>query len=568
MKTDLELIKKDIGAEKLGTNLLSVSERLDKLSDKRFSDVISKDENGRILQWINFVQEGGGTLGISLVGYAFVLEYVGIRFLRIAGTSAGAINTLFLAAMGNKDEPKSAELYDLMMDDKRFSLKSFVDAKLGIVKKIIFSFTSGSNFLKNLAWFYGIIALLALFILPIFIVIGFSLTNTYIAMSALIVLPIFIVMGFPLKIAYFIFLAVFVVITAIIIMLLYKFNKYNYGINPGNRFELFLKEELEIFGIKNLKDLKSKSEGDFILNDKIFMSTKGGRVESLDNLSSLKNAVTDKKWYSDIYDEVLKKTDHNKFFEPNDSNFNQNPPNLYLIREEDSQDYNALTNKEKAHQKESIDKIGFDYSFVTTDIANQCKIVLPKDEKLYKFDPEGNPAVFVRASMAIPVFFEPKKIAVNNTSDWLKTKGFINLSTESIFIDGGSLSNFPINLFHNSHITEARVPIFGARIQDEKPVENKKLRLTFTSYAFSILNTLRNNEDSSFLAINPFYKKFSIAEINTYDTKISWLNFALTKNEKRKLFLAGVEAALVFLEQFNWEVYKEERKKTLENALP
>ncbi|MGN7810861.1 patatin-like phospholipase family protein [Flavobacterium sp. 22076] len=540
MKTDLELIKKEIGAEKLGTNLLSVSERLDKLSDKRFSDVISKDENGRILQWINFVQEGGGTLGISLVGYAFVLEYVGIRFLRIAGTSAGAINTLFLAAMGNKDEPKSAELYDMMMDNKRFSLKSFVDAKLGIVKKIIFSFTSGSNFLKNLAWFYGIIALLALIILPIFMAIGFSL-----------------------KIAYFVFLAVFVFITVRVIILLYRFHKYNYGINPGKSFEEFLKKELEIFGIKNLKDLKSKSEGDFILNDKIFMSTKGGRVESLDNLSSLKNTVSDKKWYSDIYDEVLKKTDHNKFFEPNDSNFNQNPPNLYLIREEDSQDYNALTNKEKAHQKESIDKIGFDYSFVTTDIANQCKIVLPKDEKLYKFDPEGSPAVFVRASMAIPVFFEPKKIAVNNTSDWLKTKGFINLSTESIFIDGGSLSNFPINLFHNSHITEARVPIFGARIQDEKPVENKKLRLTFASYAFSILNTLRNNEDSSFLAINPFYKKFSIAEINTYDTKISWLNFALTKNEKRKLFLAGVEAALVFLEQFNWEVYKEERKKTL-----
>ncbi|GAA6768894.1 hypothetical protein AAFH68_48520 [Flavobacterium sp. CGRL1] len=502
MKTDLELIKKDIGAEKLGTNLLSVSERLDKLSDKRFSDVISKDENGRILQWINFVQEGGGTLGISLVGYAFVLEYVGIRFLRIAGTSAGAINTLFLAAMGNKDEPKSAELYDLMMDDKRFSLKSFVDAKLGIVKKIIFSFTSGSNFLKNLAWFYGIIALFGLIILPIFMAIGFSL-----------------------KIAYFIFLAVFLFITVRVIMLLYRFHKYNYGINPGKSFEEFLKKELEIFGIKNLKDLKSKSEGDFILNDKIFMSTKGGRVESLDNLSSLKNTVSDKKWYSDIYDEVLKKTDHNKFFEANDSNFNQNPPNLYLIREEDSQDYNALTNKEKAHQKESIDKIGFDYSFVTTDIANQCKIVLPKDEKLYKFDPDGSPAVFVRASMAIPVFFEPKKIPVNNTSDWLKTKGFINLSTESIFIDGGSLSNFPINLFHNSHITEARVPIFGARIQDEKPVENKKLRLTFASYAFSILNTLRNNEDSSFLAINPFYKKFSIAEINTYDTKISWLKF-------------------------------------------
>jgi NTE family protein len=83
----------------------TLGQRLEKLENKRFSDAISKNDDGKILQWVNFVQEGGGTLGISLVGYVFVLEYLGIRFLRLAGTSAGAINTLFLASMGEKDDP-------------------------------------------------------------------------------------------------------------------------------------------------------------------------------------------------------------------------------------------------------------------------------------------------------------------------------------------------------------------------------------------------------------------------------------------------------------------------------
>lgn len=538
MKTDLKLIKKEIENEKFGNNPLSVSNRLDELLNKRFSDVISKDENGQILQWINFVQEGGGTLGISLVGYIFVLEYVGIRFLRIAGTSAGAINTLFLAAMGNKDEPKSAELYDLMMDDKRFVLRSFVDAKSRIVRFLIFSFSKGSGLISNLFNFYLITSVLAL-----------------------LVLPILVMTGLVMKSIYLFFFIPFVIISLIIIVLLYRLHKYRYGINPGKSFEDFLINELENVGVKNLNDLKSKAEGYFEFNDKIFSSTKNGEVQSVDTNSESANIKTSKNWYSDIYTEILGKNTNDKSMQMN----NQSLLNLYLIRDDiNSNLIDAFSKKEKLVQKASIEKIRFDYSFVTTDIANQCKIVLPQDENLYAFNAlKDSPALFVRSSMAIPLFFEPKIFPVNKGDDWINTKGFNNLSTESVFIDGGSLSNFPINLFHNSHLKEARVPILGARIQDQKPIENQKSELTFLSYVGSIISTFRNNEDSSFLAINPFYKKFSIAEINTYNTKINWLNFGLTKKEKRELFLTGVEAAIIFLEQFKWDVYKEERKKTL-----
>ena len=39
---------------------------------------------------MNLVQKGGGVLGVALVGYVYILEQAGIRFLKMAGTSAGA----------------------------------------------------------------------------------------------------------------------------------------------------------------------------------------------------------------------------------------------------------------------------------------------------------------------------------------------------------------------------------------------------------------------------------------------------------------------------------------------
>ncbi|MFS1523469.1 patatin-like phospholipase family protein [Microbulbifer sp. 2304DJ12-6] len=80
------------------------------IEGKQFSDVY--DTEG--LQYVDLVMEGGGMLGIALVGYTYILEKAGIRFRKIAGTSAGAINTLFLAAAGTPDVSKSAVLLDIM----------------------------------------------------------------------------------------------------------------------------------------------------------------------------------------------------------------------------------------------------------------------------------------------------------------------------------------------------------------------------------------------------------------------------------------------------------------------
>ncbi|MBS1655056.1 MAG: patatin-like phospholipase family protein, partial [Bacteroidetes bacterium] len=75
------------------------------------SDV--KDEKGN--QYVDLVQEGGGVLGVALVGYTYVLEKMGIRFFSLAGTSAGSINAMLLASCGNKEDEKMEKVIDHLL---------------------------------------------------------------------------------------------------------------------------------------------------------------------------------------------------------------------------------------------------------------------------------------------------------------------------------------------------------------------------------------------------------------------------------------------------------------------
>lgn len=498
----------------------SLRERLENLktSGRKYSDVISKGPEGEELQWVNFVQEGGGTLGIALAGYAFVLEYMGIRFLKLAGTSAGAINTIFLAAIGNKNDPKTPELYDILTNRERLNLKSFVDADSKFVKWLLFSLGKGMGLLTNLA--IGFLVLLLLVLIP---------------------LPLLSYIGIALKIIYWILLVVFLMAATWISILVLRLSKYNFGINPGIVFKDFLKTELAKHNVHTKADLDKKAKGD-------------GKFEVDSQISDIAaSASANLRPHFDVATASSRNADTDFVL-----SLSLRPDVAYVDQE----------------VKEDYQIIEYDYSFVSTDIANQRKVVFPKDADLY-FDNVNavSPVEFVRASMAIPIFFEPQFFPIashtdssgSTISDACKEKWEIrkNVKTElvgdrGILIDGGSLSNFPINLFHKAKISRPRLPIMGVRIIDEEPVKsyqvNQKLSLGFL--VGSIINTLRSNEDITFLTDNPFYSKFCIGEIKAFDTKINWLNFDLKKEEKDLLFMRGVEAALTYLENFNWEEYK------------
>ncbi|MBC7422800.1 MAG: patatin-like phospholipase family protein, partial [Ferruginibacter sp.] len=106
------------------------------------SDVLDGNNN----QYVNLVQKGGGVLGIALVGYTYILEQMGVRFVRLAGTSAGAINTALITVIGNKDEPKSTGVLDAICKLDFFKL---VDGH-PVAKWIIKNFITHENFVAKL----------------------------------------------------------------------------------------------------------------------------------------------------------------------------------------------------------------------------------------------------------------------------------------------------------------------------------------------------------------------------------------------------------------------------------
>lgn len=100
-----------------------------KLDKKVYSDIVDEDGN----QYVDLVQEGGGMLGIALTGYTSMLEKAGIRFYSLAGTSAGAINSMMIAGLARVGEPVSEKVLDMLANKDLYEL---VDGHPGVAKMV------------------------------------------------------------------------------------------------------------------------------------------------------------------------------------------------------------------------------------------------------------------------------------------------------------------------------------------------------------------------------------------------------------------------------------------------
>lgn len=118
--------------------------RREKLNEKVYSDIV--DEAG--YQYADLVQEGGGVLGIALVGYTYMMEQAGIRFFSLAGTSAGAINAMMMAGMSPVGEPVSEKILHMLSEQNLFDfvdghkrlkrlVQRYIDGRGGIVSRIV-----------------------------------------------------------------------------------------------------------------------------------------------------------------------------------------------------------------------------------------------------------------------------------------------------------------------------------------------------------------------------------------------------------------------------------------------
>lgn len=200
-------------------------------------------------------------------------------------------------------------------------------------------------------------------------------------------------------------------------------------------------------------------------------------------------------------------------------------------------------------------------AIIAADITTQSKIVFPEMAPLFYANPQrANPADFARASMSIPFFFQPFRISnipsgPDSWQMWNEKTGLnASVPSEVLYMDGGIISNFPIDIFHtNNKVPDS--PTFGVKIGLDKAEINQNKK--FFSLIGSVFNTARFSSDDNFLRTNPDFRNL-IGYINPGNH--NWLNFGLTDEAKIDLFIRGAQAASEFLKTFNWEKYKKIRE--------
>jgi NTE family protein len=436
--------------------------------------IVSDVLDGKGNQYVNLVQKGGGVLGIALVGYTYILEKMGIRFLRLAGTSAGAINTALMTVIGKKEEAKSIPILKAICDLNFFNLVDGNPAARWVIKKFITHHDFTNKAKKWITWIFMIAVLL---LSGDFIFLGLEHKIQFLSIMTKI---FFVLTGF-----YFL-------LTGLIIFyfsrLFKRLKNSGYGINPGDYFYDWIKKQLISNDVNTVSDLIQKAATIPELHL---------RVDHPEGLAGLQGDVTF------IASELVTK---NKI---------QFPEMCFLFRE-----------------KENIDTL--------------------------------EPAGFIRASMSIPVFFE--SYMINNipcTTDeikkaWMDVMGEPDPPSTARFVDGGMLSNFPINIFYNPKVITPRIPSFGIDLDDSKPDNTDKNATAWSlpGYFGRMFNTIRFYYDKDFLLKNKVYEK-GIGKIPLSD--YNWLNFFLSDKDKIDMFVRGVKTATKFLIEFDWDAYKNDR---------
>lgn len=263
-----------------------------------------------------------------------------------------------------------------------------------------------------------------------------------------------------------------------------------------------------------------------------------------------------------------------------------NPGNAFtewlqqLLEKEGITDFASLTKRMqtvpdgiKLRSGEAFDKPVeqlFRLAIIAADVTTETKVEFPRMAELYWSDVNKvNPAMFVRASMSIPYFFHPMKVkripkGPEAEKRWEELASYRvaeegRLPSEVLFIDGGIMSNFPIDVFHNTKKVPS-APTFGVKLELDKRLKNVDGPLMLFG---TIFNAARHTLDYDFIHRNPDYSKL----VTWIPAKgFNWLDFNMSDENKIRLFLEGANCAAKFLSTFNWGEYKILRGFTAQEA--
>lgn len=177
---------------------------------------------------------------------------------------------------------------------------------------------------------------------------------------------------------------------------------------------------------------------------------------------------------------------------------------------------------------------------ITADINKQELVILPDDLIKYNIDPGSFPiAKAVRMSISIPFFFKPVKIQYQD-----KTK----VNQLGYFIDGGTLSNFPVWIFDIEGIP--RWPTFGFKLGSDNTYNGIIDKTPLKNYLSCIVETMIDKNEEVFLR-----DKDSVRTICIPTLDVSVTDFHISKEKSLALYESGYNSAAAFLKTWNFYDY-------------
>lgn len=191
---------------------------------------------------------------------------------------------------------------------------------------------------------------------------------------------------------------------------------------------------------------------------------------------------------------------------------------------------------------------------MAADVTRGQLLRLPWDYERYGLDPDEQPVVSaVRASISVPYLFEPFNLRYPGG--------------ESLLVDGGLISNFPIDAFDRTDGAPPRWPTFGVTLNPQLPAGDTKLvpalrglRL-LPSFRFleSVITTAVVGRDQGYLA-QPWVRARAM-EVDTFG--VSPFDFTVEPDVVERLYESGRRTATEFLEGWSFDGYVERHRQTL-----
>lgn len=176
----------------------------------------------------------------------------------------------------------------------------------------------------------------------------------------------------------------------------------------------------------------------------------------------------------------------------------------------------------------------------TADITRGKLVRLPWDYPAYGVNADGARIVdAVRASMSIPFFFDPIQLDAPALDD-----GVHNLAAGRVtWVDGGLLSNFPVEVFDRGDGVPSRWPTIGVKLSAAaaRPVEHSDPGNVLAE-AIACLRTALDNADRYYV---PPSKAVRTIFVDSFG--LSATDFHLGPDDQQRLFDNGRAAAAAYL---------------------